>query len=172
MILYSDKDYKGRFKTEIDNLLGDSISIKEQMNKGTIGSELYRLKKLKIKEKIPDFTDLNSRCNFQKYKKGLLLRINHNMSLFNIAISYDKIESVDLIKGDENISPFFFSPMRLLLSLGVHVRYARYFKIHLSEYSIEPMFLKITSGDDFIELDSSGWNYYGEIKYFKNFIKQ
>jgi hypothetical protein len=41
MILYSDKDYKGSFKTEIDNMLGDCISFKEQMDKGAIGSVLY-----------------------------------------------------------------------------------------------------------------------------------
>lgn len=44
MILYLDKDYKGKFKKDIDNLLGESLSIKEQMTSGTIGSELYRLK--------------------------------------------------------------------------------------------------------------------------------
>lgn len=93
------------------------------------------------------------------------------MNLSNITINYDQIKSIDLIKGEENVSPSFLSLMNLFLSLGMHIRYARYFRRSISEYSIESMTLRIKTNNDLIELDSHGWNYYSEEKYFKDIIK-
>jgi hypothetical protein len=172
MIHYSENEFKGKTKEKIDKLLGESISIKEQLKFGAVGSELYRLRRIHINERKSDFTELNTRCNFHKYRMGLLLRINHNMHLFNIAMGYDQIDDIVIKKGREHIAPFFISPMNFLLHIGVHIRYARYFKIALSEYYIEPMIITIKSKGQFIELDTSGWNYYGESKYFNKIVSE
>lgn len=168
MILYSEKDYKGHLKREVENILGQNISIKEQFTNGTIGSALYRPLKVNLNSGVFSLIEQNSRGNFEKYKKGLLLRINKNQDLYFIAISYNEIDRIELKKGKEVISPLLFSPFRLLLNLGVPVRYARYFRIHLSEYSIERMTLKIVSNSESVVLDSNGYNYYGEKDYFKS----
>lgn len=168
MILYSEKDYKGHLKREVDNILGQNISIKEQLKHGTIGSALYRPLKVNIDSGAFSLIEQNSRGNFEKYKNGLLLRINKNQDLYFIAISYNEIDRIELKKGKEVISPLIFSPFRLLLNLGIHVRYARYFRIHLSEYSIERMTLKIASDTESVVLDSNGYNYYSEKDYFKS----
>lgn len=171
MILYSEKDLTKSLKKRIYYILGESISVREQWKLGTTGSNLYRLRKLDVNGKTAELTDLNSRCNFEKFRNGLLLRINNMQKLYFVAMSYDSIDSIKLTKGDENISPLFLSPMGLLLRFGVHVRYALYFKLRASEYSIEPMTLSITSGNDYISLDSSGYSYYGALDYFMQIIR-
>lgn len=171
MLFYSENDIKGDLKKKINDLLGDQIPVSVQLNTGGAGSVLYRLKKLSVDNKYADLTDLNSRCNLEKFSKGFLLRINHRQELRFIAISFGEIDKLELIRGKENISPLFFGPMRFLLKAGVHIRYARYFRIALSEYSVEPMILKIVSGNQRIELDSNGYNYYSQANYFKTFLE-
>ena len=170
MILFPEKQYVGNLKAQIDNLLGEPIPFRKQLKTGAVGSRLYRLKNLSIKDKRVDFTELNLRCNFEKFPNGFLLRINNDRDIYFIVMTDSSINNIEFSKGEEYISPYFFSLMKLLLTLGVHIRYARFFQ-H-SEYSIDPFQLKITSGDEFIELDSNGWNYSGEIKYFDRLIKR
>lgn len=167
MIFYSEHEFKGKLKIQVEHILGQSKSIKEQFRSGTVGSELYRLTDLRLKSEVKHLIDLDTRCNFEKYEKGLLLRVNQNQKLYFIAISYTDISSINLVKGEETISPLFFSPFRFLLLMGVHIRYARYFRISLSEYRVERMSLIIRAGEDIIKLDSNGYNYYSELKFFK-----
>lgn len=171
MIFYSEQEFKGKLKIEVEHILGKSKLIKEQLKSGSVGSELYRLIDLKMKSELKYLMDLNTRCNFEKYEKGLLLRINHNQKLYFLAFSYDDISSINVVKGEEITSPLLFSPMKFLLFIGIHIRYARYFRIHLSEYRIERMNLTIKLGENLIQLDSNGYNYYSELNYFKEIIK-
>lgn len=167
MIFYSEQEFKGKLKIEVGHILGKPKSIKEQLRSGSVGSELYRLIDLRLKSELKHLIDLNTRCNFEKYEKGLLLRINHNQKLYFLAFSYEQITSISVVKGKEIISPLIFSPMRFLLFMGVHIRYARYFRISLSEYRIERMNLIIKLGEDIVKLDSNGYNYYSELNFFK-----
>jgi len=172
MFFYQEDEITPQLSRKIDDLIGKSIPIRDQVRKGTVGSRLYRLLKFSFLDKETELVDLNSRCTFEKFERGLLLRINDHQKLFSIAIPYDSIDHIELIKGEEVINPFPLSPMWILLKLGVPARFARYFMIRLFEYSIDPMILKIRSGEDMLELDSHGYNYYGEKKYFGDIIKQ
>jgi hypothetical protein len=42
--------------------------------------------------------------------------------------------------------------------------------IKLPEYAVDPVVLKIRLDKEVLELDSNGYNYYGEMKYFEKDI--
>lgn len=109
---------------------------------------------------------MNLRCNFEKRPNGILLRINHNQDLYNLAIDYNSIKKVYLL-NHEIISPWVLSPMRILLKLGVHIKFARYFRNRWSDYSVDPMNLIIQTSNGILRLDSNGYNFYETLEYFQ-----
>ncbi|RKD92861.1 hypothetical protein [Mangrovibacterium diazotrophicum] len=171
MIFFDEKEYTGAFKLKIESQLGPQISIPNQIKFGTIGSSMYQLNKSKINDLEKNWDDLETRSIFEKFENGLLLRINHRQKLSFISIPYTEITEIILKKGAEEITPFPFSPMMLLLALGVHIRYARYFRLHPSEYGITPMSLTVICSNDQLNLLSHGYNFYSEHRYFSE-IKQ
>ncbi len=171
MIHYKESEYTGKLKHEVDSLLGEKPSFILQFKHGIVGSSLYRVIFTKINGQSTEWKDLNVRANFEKYPQGLLLRINHNQELSFIAISHKEIESIELEEGKETIRPFPFGLMYWLLKFGIHIRYARYFVLRGSYYSITRMKLFIKGNNEAIILDSNGYNYYNELKYFENFKK-
>jgi len=167
MIFYKESDYQGELKQKVDSLLGNQISLNSQWKNGFIGSSLFRLRETKLNNNLIDNTYLNLRCNFEKRPNGLILRINQNQKLFNLAIDFDSIKKVTLI-NKESITPWFLSSMRILLKIGLHVRYARYFQNRWSDYSVEPLNLIIQTSKGPLRLDSNGYNYYNTLDYFNN----
>jgi len=165
MIFYKEIDYNGTLRQNIDSLVGSQISLKDQFRNGSSGSALFRLRETKLNNKLSDDTYLNLRCNFEKRTNGLILRINQNQKLMNIAIDFDSIIKIMLFKK-EVVSPRFFSPMRLLLKLGMSIRYARYFSGHRSYYIVEPLDLIIKTSEGIMRLDSNGYNFYNTFNYF------
>ena len=172
MIFYSEKEYNGKFKKKIDQLLGSKKSILEQFKYGTAGSALYFIQNTNLDSNLQKLSYSHPRCNFEKFENGLLLRINQNQKLYFVAVSYSNITSIEVGKGQEKIAPLLLSPMWILLFLGAPLKFARYFRIHLSEYSIKPLILTIKSGSNYIRLESNGYNYYEEMNYFAPLIKK
>jgi len=101
----------------------------------------------------------------------LLLRINDKQKLFAIAISYNSITNIELTGGEESINPIPLGPMWILLKLGMHIRFARYFMIRIWEYSVNPIVLKIQAEDEMLELDANGYNHHRESRYFEEVMK-
>ena len=172
MFCYSEDELSPKLKRKIQGLIGNSFSIKDQITKGVVGSRKYRLRRLKLLENDAEVIDLNSRCNFEKFERGLLLRINSKQKIYTVAINYNSITDIELTGGEECINPIPLSPMWLLIKLGMHIRYARYFMIKILEYSVDPIMLKIQAGDQQIVLDSNGYNFHGESKYFEHLMKK
>jgi hypothetical protein len=148
------------------NHLGEAIPLKRQKKEGGSGSNLFWIREYQINGERKE--DINLRCHFGKFENGLLLSVDESQKTTHIAVDYASIDSIKLEKGEETIAPLWISPFRLLLYLKVPVRYARYFRWRLSEYSIGPLRLKIFSGEDFIFLDSNGYNYESTRNYFKS----
>ncbi|MFB6342850.1 hypothetical protein ACE1ET_14075 [Saccharicrinis sp. FJH62] len=170
MIFYSEEQYNEKLKKEVDQLLGEPVTIREQIMFGAVGSSVYRLKRAKINDKISDSTDLNIRCNFQKFKKGFLLRMNHNMNLSYIAISYSSIDKIELLRAKKDGEPDIVE-FTMLKQIFTFLTYPRYFWIPMLRKNPGPLVLRIFSGQDILELDTNRLNYRPEKKYFRSIKK-
>ena len=172
MFLIEKNIKREKLSKTISSQLGETLSLKNQIKRGEKGSNLFWLRSYLISGEKKE--DINLRCIFEKFEKGLLLRVQENQKVTNISIDYDSIETIDLKRGKEEIAPLWISPFRFMLFLKLPIRYARYFRCATSEYSIDPLTLKLKSDTDYIILDSNGYNYETTFKYFeqvKNKIK-
>ena len=133
-----------------------------------IGSTGFYLKSFKAKN--PEFKNLklNSKCNFEKRTGGLLLRANYSNKLTAIPIQTENIIEIIITKGKEKIDPFFLSPMWILLKLGVSKLYARYFKILISEYSIDQMELNLKTAEYEMDFIANGYLFERQLIFFEN----
>lgn len=114
---------------------------------------------ISFSQKRNDFDELriNSKCNFQLYTDGLLLKTNFSNQVRAIPIKYSDIIELRLIRGKEHIDPLPFSLMGILLKLGVSVLTARYFKAEIGEYTIEDTILELRTSDYSINLMCNGY---------------
>lgn len=133
-----------------------------------IGSTGFYLKSFKSKNPEFEKLKLDSKCNFEKRTGGILLRTNYSNKLNAIPIPEDSIIEIILTRGKETIDPFFLSPMWILLKLGVSKLYARYFKILISEYSIDQMELNLKTTECEIDFIANGYLFERQLNYFEN----
>ncbi|WP_457610848.1 hypothetical protein [Lutibacter sp.] len=152
---------------KIKKLIGEPNKVKFRKPK-TIGNGSYFLKSFMTKIDNPEEIKIDSKCNFEKYSNGILLRLNFSNKLSAIPIPKNEINKIELIRGEERINPFPFSPMWILLKLGVSKLIARYFKIYVSEYSIENMKLMIDTENYKMEFIANGFLYEKQLEYFEN----
>jgi hypothetical protein len=152
---------------KINNLIGEPYKVEFGKAK-TIGNGSYFLKSFITKVDKSEEIKIDSKCNFEKYSEGLLLRLNFSNKLYAIPIPRNEINKIELIRGEERINPFSFSPMGILLKLGVSILIARYFKIYISEYSIENMRLIIDTEKYKMEFISNGFLFEKQLDYFEN----
>ena len=147
--------------------IGKPLSI-DFRNPKAIGSTGFYLKSFIAKK--PDLVELKleSKCNFEKRTGGILLRGNYSNKLTAIPISKESLIEISLIRGNENINPFFLSPMWILLKLGVSKLYARYFRIFLSEYSIGEMKMKLKTEEYEMEFIANGYLFERQLSFFKS----
>ncbi|UAB75669.1 hypothetical protein [Mesoflavibacter sp. SCSIO 43206] len=133
-----------------------------------IGSTGFYLKSFKAKNSELKNLKLNSKCNFEKRAGGLLLRVNYSNKLTAIPIPTENIIEITITKGKEKIDPFFLSPMWILLKLGVSKLYARYFKILISEYSIDQMELNLKTAEYEMDFIANGYLFERQLIFFEN----
>jgi hypothetical protein len=72
------------------------------------------------------------------------------------------------MKGTEVCEPVYFSPMWILLKLGVRLEIARYFA-NRWEYSIEPTTLIIQTQTFKLKLETNGFTFSSQADYFLKF---
>lgn len=137
-------------------------------NPKAIGSTSFFLKSFKNKSSETESLKIDSKCNFEKYSDGLLLRTNYSNKLSAIPIKKDNIKSLKLIRGKETISPFLISPMNIVLKLGVSIRYARYFGLNGTEYAIEETRLELETDDYDMKLIANGYVFENQQAFFKS----
>lgn len=157
---YLDSNDKN-LKHKISPIIGDLLK------SGIKGSTSYYIKLFEPDESI-DLIE-NAKGIFQAYTKGLLLIIFKSNRSISIPITYSQIEKLELKKGQETTEPFFLSAMWMLLKLGVRIEVARYFRMHSSEYCIEPTELELQTDSFLIHLEANGYTFQSQEYFFSQF---
>ena len=133
-----------------------------------IGSSSFYLKSFKAKNNSTEFIKENSKCSFEKYSGGILLRSNLSNKLSSLTIKESEIKYIKLTRGKESVEPLTLSPMWIMLKLGVSKLIARYFRIILGEYSIDKMKLKIETENQIMEFTQNGFIFERQMNFFRN----
>lgn len=147
--------------------IGKPVKINFRKPKVT-GSTGFFLKSFKSKNTNAENLKLDSKCNFEKWTSGILLRANYSNKLTTIPIPEEDIIRITLKRGKENINPFFLSPMWILLKLGVSKLYSRYFRIRLHEYSIDQMEMKLVTSEYEMDFIANGYLFEGQLSFFES----
>jgi hypothetical protein len=151
----------------IEKVIGKPTKIDWKKPK-VIGSSSFYLKSFKAKNNSAEFIKENSKCSFEKYSNGILLRSNLSNKLSALPIKESEIKYIKLIRGKESVEPLTLSPMWIMLKFGVSKLIARYFKIILGEYSIDEMKLKIETENQIMEFTQNGYIFERQLSFFKN----
>ncbi len=133
----------------------------------SIGSTSYFLTSFFQSNNEENTLRINSKCNFQLYENGILLRANFSTQVRAIPIKYSEIQELKLIRGKEHIDPLYFSLMGILMRLGVSVLKARYFKAEFSEYTIDDMVLELKTKDYKMSFCTNGHQFETQESLFK-----
>jgi len=149
-------------------IIGKQLSLKSRIQNRKFGSNNYSLKKIESTNIQNPLPSENSRCNFEKFESGLLLRINDNQDYYGIPINVDLNPSIRLIKGTERIK--LLGIARLIKFFGGKldpIRKRRFFKFGLynDNFHID---LKIV--DLRLSLESNSHNFESEKAFFKDSI--
>ena len=147
--------------------IGKTAEIDFQKPKA-IGSAGFYLKSFKAKNSESKILKLDSKCNFEKRTGGILLRSNYSNKLTAIPIPKESIIGITITRGKETIEPFLLSPMWILLKFGVSKLYARYFKILISEYSIDQMELNLKTDEYEMNFIANGYLFERQLTFFEN----
>lgn len=127
------------------------------------------LKEFRNKEQNSTCLNINSKCNFQAFEKGVLLFSNINNKVQQIPLPSHSIEQITLIKGQEHIKPYPFSPFWILLKIGLPIRYARYFtNFRLNEYRTNETKLIIVTNSLYFKFITNGYNFENLEAFFLN----
>lgn len=164
MILEEKEINRNRLK----KIIGEPVKV--DFNKLLpIGTTSFFLKSFNGESNFNNTLKINSRCNFQLYEKGILLRSNFSNRLAALPIRFNEIAEIKLVRGKEFINPFPFSPMWILLKLGVSILHARHFNIFLlTEYRIEEMTLLKETIDFKLKLTGNGYAFERQKAFFEN----
>lgn len=160
-MIYKGKDISSR---AINKLLGNPIKFSISKPKIT-GSPGFYLKEFRPVNNSSDQLKIDSKCNFEKRPRGLLLRTNYSNILSLIALPLNDITSITLTKGIEVVEPRKYYPFWLLLKLGVPLNIARYFA-NGYEYHIDQLELVIATHEYDFKFIASGYLFEHHLKFF------
>ena len=153
-------------KTAITKLIGHQSDNLKTLK--PIGSPLFILDSFSNLSQHNDALNINSKCNFERRTKGLLLYSNYKNNLSLIPLPKEEIINITLKKGEEKITPIFMSILWILLKLGVPISVARYFGYRNKEYSIKPTKLSISTKNYQMTFIADGYNFKEQAKFFKS----
>lgn len=154
-------------KKSIEKVIGETTKI-DWKKPIAIGSSSFYLKSFLPKNDSAQLIKENSKCSFEKYSKGILLRSNLSNKLSVLPINKSEIKYIKLIRGKESVKPMTLSPMWIMLKLGVSKLIARYFRIILGEYSIKEMKLKIETENQIMEFTQNGYIFERQLSFFES----
>ncbi len=149
----------------IEPLIGIPVNFSYK-NPKSLGSTSYFLKKFSSNAETQKLR-INSKCNFQLYSKGVLLKAFYSTEVKAIPLPFKDITKIELIRGEEFVNPIFPSIMWFLLKLGVSILIARYFSLRLNQYSIEDMEMKITTSEYSILFTADGHLFESQDRLFR-----
>ena len=152
---------------EIGKQIGKPYNWKEKLIRRKFGSNGYYLREIKVKQgSNVEIPSTGSRCNFEYYEKGLLLRINDSQKLYYIPLSIDNTSNVIFDKGVEKISPF--SLTHTLLTLGLKKETIKKYPVLATGFYCERFRLGIKTQHESLLLDAADSNYSKEVEFFMN----
>lgn len=151
---------------KILKILGEQSKRKERFK--IIGSNTYYLKTFISISNVHDCIKPNSRCIIEKFDNGCLIWANYSNSVSAIPVVETELVKIVLIKGDERVRPIPFTPMWILLKLGVPIRIARYFRVWIYEYYIKQMKLSIQTTNYNMTFVSNGYSFEQQQKFFES----
>jgi len=162
-MIYKLKD-TGQLNKEINDILKTNNAEINQLK--NTGSCLYNVRKIKQIERT-DVIEINenSRCNFEIFENGLLLRINDNQHYYAIALTETNCIEIVIQKGKEKVFPI--SNTAVLIALGFKKEYLRNNWFLNGGFYNERLKLSIRTKEEYFELDSQGSNYKSAIKFFE-----
>jgi hypothetical protein len=150
---------------DIESLIGKQLDLPSKLKEKKYGSNLYNLRKLNFKEnRIGIALKENSRCNFEKFENGILLRINDNQKLFGLALSNESVNEIVIQKGSVKIVPI--SLAGLLNWIGVKKDTIEKYRFLIGGFYTERFRLEIKTNWGHLCLDSNPGNYTIEKEYF------
>lgn len=154
-------------KHTLNKIIGEPVRL--NINKPqSIGSRSFFLKSIES-EINKELLKIDSRCNFQKYSNGLLMRVNYSNKLSAIPFENDNLKKIELIRGEEKITPLPFSIFKLMIKLKIPIRYSRYFALNrFGEYKISDTVLKIISENYNMTLITNGYDFENQLPFFKS----
>ncbi|WP_203296752.1 hypothetical protein [Luteirhabdus pelagi] len=148
-------------------MIGDPIVVDLKKLKPIGGPGLF-LKSFENKVNNSESIEIDSKCNIEKRPDGILIHASKSNRQTLIPIPTDNVLEIEIIRGKEQIDPFFLSPMWILLKMGVSVLYARYFRLRMHEYHIDQMELKLTTTDYEFDFNANGYLFERQLKFLKN----
>jgi len=163
MIIKLDKE--SRDIQKIESLIGKQLDLSQKLEAHKYGSNLYILRDLSFYDsEIKETPSVNSRCNFEIFEKGMLLRINDRQKLYALALSDEITEELILTRGVERAFPL--SLTRLLIWIGLKKESIMKNRLLSSGYYHERFRLEIKTKYENLILDSNDSNYFKEKAYF------
>jgi len=163
MIVKFDKE--SRDIQKLESLIGKQLDLKQKLKDHKYGSNLYNLQKISLDDRtIKEIPSVNSRCNFEKFEKGLLLRINDRQELYGLVLSNDLTEKLIITRGSEKILPI--SLTRLLIWIGLKKETIKKHRVLSSGFYNERFRLEIKTKSESVLLVSNDSNYLKEKAYF------
>lgn len=113
-------------------------------------------------------TDLvGAKANFEIRESGILIYISKSNKRFVFPISFIDLNNIGLKGGEEYMELMRFSPMRFLMTIGTPTRYARYFRLKLDRYDVEPIKVTLNSKHLNMLLECNGYNNYSLKRFFE-----
>jgi len=163
MIINLENENKS--KQKVESLIGKQLGLAQKFKNKKYGSNLYNLKKLNIVEKTSGVEPTeNSRCNFEKFENGILLRINDKQKLFGLVLSKESVNEIIIKKGSEEIVQI--SLAGFLNWIGIEKETIKKYRFLIGGFYIERFRLEIITKSCSLSLDSSSGNYNIEKEYF------
>lgn len=170
MIIKLDRD--SRDLQKIEPLIGKQLDLSQKFKNHKYGSNLYTLRSISLEDSMGvDVPSENSRCNFEKFEKGMLLRINDHQKLVGFVLSSDVVEEISITRGKEKVFPL--SPSGLLIWFGMTRETVKKHRFFSGGFYHERFRLEIKTKSEKLILDSNDSNYSKEKAYFiESVLKQ
>lgn len=163
-MIFTEKNIDNR---KINQLVGKPIRIGRSKPKMIGGSGLF-LKRFVNKTDETEKLKLDSRCNFEKRTKGLLIHINFSNKRTLIPLHFNDILELKIVRGKEEIDPTPFYPMWILMRLGVSVLKARYFGLRKHQYFIEQMELSLYTKNYEMDFVANGFLFERQLNFLQS----
>ncbi len=151
---------------EIESLIGRPLSVSQKLSRKSYGSSLYNLRTIKLFESLAsELPTENSRCNFEKFERGILLRINDKQKLYATPLDLKLVNEIRIIRGDERLHPIGLTAT--LIHLGVKKETVKKYRFLSGGHYHERFKLIIKTNTAEISMDNNDSNYRAEKEFFR-----